>query len=428
MASASDSSEDSAADEISGAAKGSGTRTDPACSRVRARPSRRCARHRPRRGRRASPPAASARTPASAPSRRAATRRRCRQRAAASGPRERRNRARGAPARAFSWVARVEKKSAGGGRSIPIDFASAERKTVSSAVGKRCGSSRSVSERIPTGTPGSRARSCSALGLDALEPRRGARAGRGEHRPRDVGDDEHLGIGALVDRLRRLDDRLHRREPEQAGLRRRARPRGGGASAAAAGRGRGSCGRAAPAARGERVQRPARPASPRAQRRAVSGSGCPPSVAAADATLPGEHGPARRPGLGRSGAASRPRVGGAGSRGCGGASRSPRVELDRVLERADAAREDWVASWLSRAVAAHREHAEVVQLLRLPVRLALGASPAASPRAARPRSASSSGEVTATLARLHLREEGERLAMRNVVLSRREDGRRDARG
>ena len=90
------------------------------------------------------------------------TRRRCRRRAArfrAEGEKKPRS---GTPASAFSWVARVEKKSAGGGRSIPIDFASVERKTVSSTVGKRCGSSRSVSERIPTGTPGSRARSCSA--------------------------------------------------------------------------------------------------------------------------------------------------------------------------------------------------------------------------------------------------------------------------
>ena len=79
-------------------------------------------------------------------------------------------------ASAFSCVARVEKKSAGGGRSIPIDFASVERKTDSSAVGKRCGSRRSVSERIPTWTPGSSFRSCSASALarssrvDAPEP------------------------------------------------------------------------------------------------------------------------------------------------------------------------------------------------------------------------------------------------------------------
>ena len=73
-----------------------------------------------------------------------------------------------------------------------------------------------MSDRIPTGTPGSRARSSSASAWTRSsrvgEPERDG----GEHRPRNVRDDEHLGVGALVDRLRRLDDRLHRREPEQA--------------------------------------------------------------------------------------------------------------------------------------------------------------------------------------------------------------------
>ena len=73
-----------------------------------------------------------------------------------------------------------------------------------------------MSDRIPTGTPGSRARSSSASAW--------TRSSRVDEPAREEASIDRetsattntSGVGALVDRLRRLDDRLHRREPEHA--------------------------------------------------------------------------------------------------------------------------------------------------------------------------------------------------------------------
>ena len=60
-------------------------------------------------------------------------------------------------------VTRVANVCTGGGRSIPIDFASVARNTSWSALGKRCGSVRSVTEARPTGTEGRRSSTEAAI-------------------------------------------------------------------------------------------------------------------------------------------------------------------------------------------------------------------------------------------------------------------------
>ena len=58
---------------------------------------------------------------------------------------------------ASRFVTRVRNVCTGGGRSIPIDFSRVAPNTSASALGKRCGSVRSVTEASPTGTDGTAA-------------------------------------------------------------------------------------------------------------------------------------------------------------------------------------------------------------------------------------------------------------------------------
>ena len=197
-------------------------------------------------------------------------------------------------------------------------------------------------------------------------------ARRGEHRARDVDDDERLGIGPLAHRPGRLDDGLHRGESEQArdgDERERERERASGAAAA---RARARAQPAGSALAQRRARRAARARQREARRRAGSGSGRPLSSRCRSGPAR-RRGPARRPGSGRSAAA------------CAASGRRSRISRFRFASRFDGSTSIalwnapmprariWFASWLSRAEAADRQDAEEVQLLRLPARLALAA-------------------------------------------------------
>ena len=109
----------------------------------------------------------------------------------------------------------VENVPRGGGRSTPIERRSVARKTASSVVGKRCGSTRSVNDAIPTRNSPSEPRKRRAA-LTARSYRIGAPGRRRrQHRAGRVDDDEHLASGRTSRSDVHSDPRLRGGEPEQ---------------------------------------------------------------------------------------------------------------------------------------------------------------------------------------------------------------------